>query len=473
MNLKTIFLGAATLAFLGGMTIWLVGALSKSKQGEAGGAGGQVSMVCPECHLRMTVPAEKARLPCPHCVHKGVMMEKEGKFVGSTSGARFYYQLFAVGLVAADGLMLLLCYYCYFHRPMARRKKQEATFHHCTCPTCHRKYKFKESQAGQPYQCHNCHRNFVFPNPAIPIPPKVVVPAQAKSAPARTALLPGQEPPQDIHHKRYFLIVANGSKRGLPIRVTDDLFLVGSEKECQLRSNHSDVAPRHFSLATRLNKVFVRDWNSGQPTLVNDALLPPGEEWPVHAGDYIKAGPLEFLVQFREPSVAQQDLEEWALRCLDEDEQRDAGNEYESLTGYTDRLERASDVAAQAIAKMMDHKGVEEGRLRIFEQGDIVIIRFNDARLLEESEIALVLKEIQDHVDQPAMRILLDFKNVRRLSAAAVDMLTDLSRWLAGQHSRLALCRLSPDLNWILATLNAIRPVAHFPDKRSALNSSW
>jgi len=179
-------------------------------------------------------------------------------------------------------------------------------------------------------------------------------------------------------------------------------------------------------------------------------------------------------VQFREPTLAQQDLEEWALKCLDEDEERDEQLEYQSEVGLRpERLAGASDVAAQVIAKMMDHKGVEEGRLRIFHQGDIVIIRFNDARLVDESEIALVRKEIQDHVDRSAMRILLDFKNVRRLSAAAVHMLVDLYRWLRGQQSQLALCRVAPELQWILDTLNAIKPVEHFADKVSALNARW
>ena len=71
------------------------------------------------------------------------------------------------------------------------------------------------------------------------------------------------------------------------------------------------------------------------------------------------------------------------------------------------------------------------------------------------------------------MRILLDFKNVRRLSAAAVEMLVDLSRWLAGQQSRLAMCRLAPELQWLLGTLNAIQPVKHYEEKLAALNSSW
>jgi hypothetical protein len=44
---------------------------------------------------------------------------------------------------------------------------------------------------------------------------------------------------------------------------------------------------------------------------------------------------------------------------------------------------------------------------------------------------------------------------------------------LRGQQSRLALCRLAPELQWVLDTLNAIQPVEHFPDKQSALNSAW
>ncbi len=469
-----------TLTFLSSILYWLVATLSPPKpDGVSGEDPGNIFVVCPECHLKLRVSPEmaKAGVACPHCVHDGVKMAKEGKLLGRpASGNRFYWQLMSMGLVGADGIMLVLCYYYYFHRPRARKRKDETTYLHCTCPTCHRKYRYKNIQVGQPFQCRNCRRNFVFPDPqarAGRLPSKVAAVPGPPKGQARTGLLPEEEP-HDINRKRFYLIVASGSKRGLPIRVSDDLFLIGSEKECQLRSHHPGIGPRHCSLVMRLNKVFVRDWDSGHPTLVNGELLPPGKEWPIHAGDRVRVGPVELLVQFREPTLAQQDLEEWALKCLDEDEERDEQLEFQSEVGLRpERLAGASDVAAQVIAKMMDHKGVEEGRLRIFQQGDIVIIRFNDARLVDESEIALVRKEIQDHVDQPAMRILLDFKNVRRLSAAAVDMLVDLYRWLRGQQSQLALCRLAPELDWILDTLNAIQPVEHFADKLSALNSRW
>ncbi len=396
-------------------------------------------------------------------------MEKAGRFSGTSSGAHYNLQLFALSLVGVDGVLGLLCFYFYFLRPRLHRKKEKSTFFHCTCPTCHRKFRYSRSQVGRSYQCHNCRRNFVFPDPEARVPPSIT---PAPKAQPHMAFLP-REQPININRKRFFLVVASGSKRGLPIRVCDDLFLIGSAEECQLRSNHPNIAPRHCSLVTRLNQVFVRDWNSGLLTLVNGELLPGGKEWPVHAGDRITVGPLELLMQFRESSLAQHDLEEWALKCLDEDAKRDELSELVPEESAAPGFAGASDVAALVIAKMIDRKGVEQGRLRIFRQGDIVIIRFNDARLVEESEIALVRKEIQDHVDQPSMRILLDFKNVRRLSAAAVKMLVDLYRWLRGQQSRLALCRLAPELQGILETLNAIEPVEHFTEKQSAINSRW
>src|SRR4051812_26654998 len=97
---------------------------------------------------------------------------------------------------------------------------------------------------------------------------------------------------------KFYLIVAQGRKKGLPIPITVDLFMIGSGKECQLRSKTSNVPPQVCALVNRDKKVFVRDLNSGRPVLVNGALVPPGEEWPLHMGDILQTGKLEFMLQF-------------------------------------------------------------------------------------------------------------------------------------------------------------------------------
>src|SRR5438132_5934053 len=109
---------------------------------------------------------------------------------------------------------------------------------------------------------------------------------------------------------KFYLIVAKGSKQGMPILVDVDLFLVGSDKMCQLRK--TSLGAKHCAFVTRNKKVFVRDMDSGRPTIVNGTAIPTGPEWPLHYGDRVQLGNLEFLVQFRAHAMTQKDLEEWA-----------------------------------------------------------------------------------------------------------------------------------------------------------------
>src|SRR5450755_2932361 len=101
---------------------------------------------------------------------------------------------------------------------------------------------------------------------------------------------------------KFYLIVAKGRKKGLPVPIHVDLFLIGSEKMCQLRAKN--LGPKQCAIVTRERKVFIRDMNSDAPTMVNDSLLPPGEEWPLHAGDQIAFGNLQFMIQYQEKPLS-------------------------------------------------------------------------------------------------------------------------------------------------------------------------
>src|SRR4051812_38401349 len=106
---------------------------------------------------------------------------------------------------------------------------------------------------------------------------------------------------------KFYLIVAKGPKKGLPIPISVDLFAIGSDPMCQLRAN--SLEPKHCAIVTRNGKVFILDMDSGEPTLVNDAVVTPGTEWPLHGGDRVAFGKLEFMIQYREKPLSQKDLE--------------------------------------------------------------------------------------------------------------------------------------------------------------------
>jgi anti-anti-sigma regulatory factor len=274
---------------------------------------------------------------------------------------------------------------------------------------------------------------------------------------------------------KFYLIVAKGKHQGLPIPIEIDLFLIGSDKVCQLRSQLEGIGPQHCALVSRERKVFIRDMGSGNPTFVNEGALPENAEWPLHAGDHIHVGPLEFVIQLREKPLSQRDLEEWALRCLDEAQENKnlhVIDELELAANAKTRSLDASSAAGAILDRLNAQRGIVKGRLRIAREGNITAVRINDVYLVEEAELALINKELHDNLGHNNLRVLLDFKNVRRMSSNAAQMFAELVAWLRTRGSTLAICRLRPELRDMMSTLlgNSI-PV--FRDKSSALLGTW
>lgn len=263
-----------------------------------------------------------------------------------------------------------------------------------------------------------------------------------------------------------FLIVTRGPKKGMPVPISGDLFLLGAEKMCQLRNRN--LAPKHCALVTRDKKVFLRDLNSGLPTLLNFEVVTPGEEWPTHAGDILGIGNLEFMIQYREKALSQRDLEEWAARCLDVETDRNLLDEEDVFHAPTN----ASEAAHGIIDKLNAQKGFVHGRLRIGLERGVTTVRFNDTKIVDEGEISMIKKELCENLGKANLRILLDLKNIRRLSSVGVNMIGEFKRWLGPRGSTMALCRVRPEIERILQTLH-VDDLRIFPDKRTGIDARW
>ncbi len=263
---------------------------------------------------------------------------------------------------------------------------------------------------------------------------------------------------------KFYLIVAKGSKQGMPIQVKIDLFLVGSDKICQLRK--ASLGDRHCAFVTRDKKVFVRDMDSGQPTIVNNSAIPPGAEWPLHTGDRVAVGSLEFLIQFRELDLAEKDLEEWANSCLEKQDTLEEPEDDEEAE------HSAVGAAASILNKLNAMRGAVKGRLRIGMERGATVVCFNDDKLVDESEIMSIKKELCDNLGRNNLRVLLDLKSIRKLSSQAVIMLADIYRWLQPWGSTLAFCRVRPELESAM-TLLQVENIPIFADKKTALKSKW
>ena len=269
----------------------------------------------------------------------------------------------------------------------------------------------------------------------------------------------------------YYLIVANGANRGTPIPISDDLFMIGNDKICQLQPKLPNVGDRHCALVTRDGKVFVSDLDSGHPTVLKGDLIAPGQEWPAHAGDRIEVGPLELLIQYREKPLSGRDLEEWAARCLDVSSERDL---FDEDADVFHKATTASEAAAAIIDKLQAQRGLINGRLRIGLQDGVTMVRFNDRHLIDDGEIGMIKNQLYDNLSKWNLRVALDCKNVTRMSTGAVKMLEQFHGWISSRGGTVALCRIKPEL---LQVMRSVAPrlaqVPVFSDKRSAMEGSW
>jgi hypothetical protein len=266
---------------------------------------------------------------------------------------------------------------------------------------------------------------------------------------------------------KFYLIVAKGRKRGMPIPVEVDLFLIGSDSMCQLRKR--TLSPKQCAFVTRSKKVFVRDMDTGTDTLVNGSAIPSGGEWPVHAGDIVSIGSLEFMVQFADHALTQKDTEEWANNCLDvrKEEEQD-----EDPPRVETRHISAVAAATSILNRLNELKGSVKDRLRIAVDQGVTVVRLSDVMLLDESEVAATKKALCDNLNRHNLRVLLDLKNVRKLSSNAVSMLGEFHRWLKPWGSTLAFCRIRPELEDALAMFR-VDEVPVFHDKPAAIQAKW
>jgi anti-anti-sigma factor len=275
---------------------------------------------------------------------------------------------------------------------------------------------------------------------------------------------------------KFYLVVANGKHRGMPVPINVDLFVIGTAKTCQMKVRHPEVGEQHCALVSRGRKVFIRDLDSGKPTFVNGQTLPPSEEWPVHKGDTVRVGPLEFRVSVRQKDLSQRDLEEWALKTLDEDTgpRKSAFDEIdEAFQGADREYQAASEAAAAILMKASVLKGVLRGRLRITRDGSLTVVRLQDEYLVEPAELSLLKKDLFENLTGKHMRVLLDLKNVRRMSAAAVGLFAELSEELKSRGSVMALCRMRPELAGVVCDLRNLFNIRIFDDKEKAQAARW
>jgi len=101
--------------------------------------------------------------------------------------------------------------------------------------------------------------------------------------------------------KLSLLVLTPGKMEGKALDIKLSQFVIGRDPQCHLRPASPLISKRHCAILVKDGKAFVRDFDSTNGTLVNDA--PINGECELHHDDRLKVGPLLFAVRI-EPDAA-------------------------------------------------------------------------------------------------------------------------------------------------------------------------
>ena len=93
-------------------------------------------------------------------------------------------------------------------------------------------------------------------------------------------------------HANLVLFTKGGTQRIFPL--SSEITILGRRHDCDLRIPLTLVSRRHCQLSKNNNDLKIRDLDSSCGTFLNNKRI---NEGVVHAGDYIRIGPLTFQLQ--------------------------------------------------------------------------------------------------------------------------------------------------------------------------------
>ena len=93
-------------------------------------------------------------------------------------------------------------------------------------------------------------------------------------------------------HANLVLFKKDGTKRAFPL--SSEVTIIGRRHDCDLRIPLLPVSRRHCQLSKNNESLKIRDLGSRSGTFLNGKKI---DEKAANAGDYIRIGPLTFLLQ--------------------------------------------------------------------------------------------------------------------------------------------------------------------------------
>lgn len=111
------------------------------------------------------------------------------------------------------------------------------------------------------------------------------------------------------------LIVGFGTHAGVSADIREGLYMIGRDRECQIRPKSHSVSERHCLVQHHGETVRVFDLESDEGTFVNDVQLEPKTWQVLNHGDRLRCGKYWFdvAIYFREPRIKLSQLDDGSI----------------------------------------------------------------------------------------------------------------------------------------------------------------
>ena len=111
-------------------------------------------------------------------------------------------------------------------------------------------------------------------------------------------------------------------------------------------------------------------------------------------------------------------------------------------------------------------------RLMTSMEGDVAVVSFLDGRILDESNVQAIGKELNDLVEKKyILKMVLDFAKVSHLSSAVIGKIIALYKKLAKENGQLKLCGLNPVIREVFQVTQVDKMIEIHTDRTSATKS--
>lgn len=253
--------------------------------------------------------------------------------------------------------------------------------------------------------------------------------------------------------------------------------VIGREPSCHVRPDHGKVSNRHCRLYWQGLRLMVEDLNSASGTSVNGVEVEGG---PAELRDFdlLRAGPVTYLVLLTQtPEEMASRTREWVAEEL---RRRSGGAKGPSDSNV---VSPAMETARAILGKLVEEdtharsqtSSSTKGKhgLDVSSERGVAVAQVLDRSLIDENEIGLLARSLEQLIETGHNRIALNLGNVEHCSSQALSTLLKAHERCRASGGLLKVCSPRPQVAELFKMTNLQKHIEIFPDALPALESVW